>query len=154
MSSFKLRPRFRKVCSGTINDHTSYFKDLLINTDDFNGSVAASFIKIRIAPKDNHYWSPELTLMLEEHEKGTLIRGLYSPKSSVWTLFAFAYGTISLMLIGIIIWGGVEWQMNNDSTILTLGVPALLGIGILIYFIAFQFIACLFSEILGLSITE
>lgn len=136
MSSFKLRPRFRKVCSGTIEEHTTFFKELFNNTDDFNGTVATSFIKIRIAPKDNHYWSPELTLMLEEHEKGTLIRGLYSPKSSVWTMFAFAYGTISLLLIGIIIWGGVEWQMNSDTSLLSFGVPVLLGVGLLVYMIA------------------
>lgn len=136
MSSFKLRPRFRKVCTGTIEEHTSDFKELFNQTDDFDGSVATSFIKIRIATKDNHYWSPELSLMLEDHEKGTLIRGLYSPKSSVWTMFAFAYGTIALLLVGLLIWGGVVWQMNNDPSLLTMGVPVLLGIGLLVYLIA------------------
>jgi|APTNR8051073442_1049403.scaffolds.fasta_scaffold03268_10 hypothetical protein len=136
MSSFKLRPRFRKVCSGTIEEHTSHFKELLATEGDIAGSVATSFIKLRIAPKDNHYWSPELSLMLEPHEKGTLIRGLYSPKSSVWTLFAFAYGTIAILLAGLLVWGGVEWQMNNDASLLTLGVPSLLGAGLLVYLIA------------------
>ena len=27
MSSFKLRPRFRKVCTGTVEEHTSHFKE-------------------------------------------------------------------------------------------------------------------------------
>jgi len=136
MSSFKLRPRFRKLCKGDIENHTTHFKEVLDGTSEFDGSIATSFVKIRIAAKDNHYWSPELSLMLEEHEKGTLIRGLYSPKSSVWTMFAFAYGTIALLLAGILIWGGVEWQMNNDTSLLTIGIPSLLGLGLLVYLIA------------------
>ena len=136
MSSFKLRPRFRKVCTGTIDEHTTHFKQLLVTEDDIAGSVANAFIKLRIAPKDNHYWSPELSLMLEPHEKGTLIRGLYSPKSSVWTMFAFAYGTISILLAGLLVWGGVVWQMNDDPSLLAMGVPSLLGAGIVVYMIA------------------
>ncbi|MCB0702547.1 MAG: hypothetical protein R2863_09995 [Candidatus Kapaibacterium sp.] len=136
MSSFKLRPRFRKICKGTIDEHKEHFRELLEKDADIDGTIASSLIKLRIAPKNNHYWSPELTLMLEPHEKGTLIRGLYSPKSSVWTLFAFAYGTISILLAGILIWGGVEWQMNNDTSLLAMGVPSLLGAGLLVYLIA------------------
>jgi hypothetical protein len=136
MSSFKLRPRFKKVCVGTIEEHTTHFKELLAKEGDIAGSVATSFIKLRIAPKDNHYWSPELSLMLEPHEKGTLIRGLYSPKSSVWTMFAFAYGTIAILLAGLLVWGGVVWQMKDDPSLLTMGVPSLLGAGIVVYMIA------------------
>lgn len=136
MSSFKLRPRFRKVCTGTIEEHTTHFKQILETTTEFDGSVATAFIKIRIAEKDNHYWSPELSLMLEDHEKGTIIRGLYSPKSSVWTMFAFAYGTLAILLAGLLVWGGVEWQLNNNSSMLTMGVPTLVGAGVIVYMIA------------------
>lgn len=136
MSSFKLRPRFKKVSSGSVEEHRVHFQKIIDSTDEFNGTVANAMVKFRIAEKDNHYWSPELTLMLEEHEKGTLIRGLYSPKSSVWTLFAFAYGSIAMLLAGLLVWGGVEWQMNDNPDLIYTGVPVLLGAALLIYLIA------------------
>ena len=136
MSSFKLRPRFRKISKGSVEEHREHFQKLIDSTDEFNGTVASSMVKFRIAEKDNHYWSPELTLMLEEHEKGTLISGLYSPKSSVWTLFAFAYGTVAMLLAAVLIWGGVEWQMNNNTDLIYTGVPVLLGVALVIYLIA------------------
>jgi len=136
MSSFKLRPRFKKVSSGSVEEHRVHFQKIIDSTDEFNGTVANVMVKFRIAEKDNHYWSPELTLMLEEHEKGTLIRGLYSPKSSVWTLFAFAYGSIAMLLAGLLVWGGVEWQMNDNPDLIYTGVPVLLGAALLIYLIA------------------
>jgi len=136
MSSFKLRPRFKKISSGTLEEHRVHFQKLIDSTDEFGGTVAKAMVKIRIAEKDNHYWSPELSLMLEEHEKGTLIRGLYSPKSSVWTLFAFAYGSIAMLMAGLLVWGGLEWQMNGNHDLIYTDVPVLLGIALLIYVIA------------------
>lgn len=51
-------------------------------------------------------------------------------------MFAFAYGTISILLAGLLVWGGVVWQMNDDPSLLAMGVPSLVGAGIIIYMIA------------------
>lgn len=136
MSSFKLRPRFEKICDGQMSDLEEHFKDLLKDHPEFTGTVSKSFARIRMCDDELHYWSPQLTLMLEEHEKGTKIRGLYGPNPSVWAMFAFGYGSIATLIIGFLIWGGVKWQFEDDPFLITTGIPILLGAAVILYLVA------------------
>ena len=49
---------------------------------------------LRVLPEKRHYWSPELSLQVEDDEQGVLIRGFFGPRSSVWTMFIFFYALL------------------------------------------------------------
>jgi cellulose synthase/poly-beta-1,6-N-acetylglucosamine synthase-like glycosyltransferase len=49
--------------------------------------------------KDQHFWSPQLTVTVEDVEGETEIRGLYGPKPSVWTMFIFFYCVVGFLAI-------------------------------------------------------
>ncbi len=136
MTSFKIRPRFKFVCPYDYDLLKKTIKEKLTSTDQpIVGEIGHEYILIKINIAERHYWSPQLSLSLEEHKQGTLIRGLYGPKPSIWTLFAFAYGTIGVLItfIGII---GLSNMMLNKGIAILWTIPVLLFIAAIIYIIA------------------
>lgn len=88
------------------------------STKECVGREVDNHIVIKIPKEEQHYWSPQLSLSLEEEEKGTLIRGLYGPSPNVWALFAFGYGALSVLWMFHAIVGFSIWQMGNGSMVL------------------------------------
>ena len=84
------------------------------------GECLPNYIVLKVPQEDQHYWSPQLSLMLEPMEKGTIIRGLYGPKPSIWTMFIFAYAVLGVgaMFVGII--GFARLNLNMPAPILWL----------------------------------
>ncbi len=61
---------------------------------------------IKIPEEKQHFWSPQLDLQIwdsEEDEK-TMLRGLFGPKPSVWTLFMFLHFAVAGLFIAAGIW--------------------------------------------------
>lgn len=50
------------------------------------------FLCIRIPLDQRHFWSPRLTLSIDEDEDGrTRIEGIYGPNANLWALFLYSY---------------------------------------------------------------
>ena len=60
-----------------------------------------------------HFWSPELSIEIEESEENSVLHCILGPRSAIWTLFATLYG-LSLFagLIGIVL-GLSQWSIGN-----------------------------------------
>jgi hypothetical protein len=100
------------------------------------GTILNSYAILRVHDDQQHYWSPQLTVELEEHEKGTLIRGLVGPRPAVWTLFASFYAfAIFGGLVGLI-WGLSQWSLGITPFALWI-VPVALFLVIIAYSIAY-----------------
>lgn len=69
------------------------------------GKFVKPMVVITVVDEDRHFWSPELSLDLEEKEEGTEIRCLLGPHSSIWTMFATFYGFSVLVGIAGLVWG-------------------------------------------------
>lgn len=82
---FEVRLRFKKLVPETPADISEQVKELLVkHPDKIVGRITHKHIRIRIAEKDRHFWSPQLSLNMEETGTGTEIRGLYGPKPDIW----------------------------------------------------------------------
>lgn len=135
MSSFKLRPRFKSYSDLSIDEIKSRIKFAIDNHEKITGSLADSFIILKPKSEFSHYWSPQLTMMLEEEDGKTIIRGLYGPKQSVWLMFAFLYGVLAMVSIIITIWAAVEQYLIKETT-LWYYLPIPFIIAFVIYLIA------------------
>ncbi len=84
------------------------------------GLVTEGYARIKIPAKDRHYWSPELSVMLEdlEEKEGTLLNGLYSPAPAVWTMFVFFYALIGFALIVVAIIGFSRLSLDMPAPVL------------------------------------
>lgn len=99
------------------------------------GSLIPGHIFLRIHMEQQHYWSPKLTISLEEYAWGTLIRGLYSPASNVWSLFLFGYATVGIFALFATLIRSSRLRLGMEAPILWV-IPGLVGIVLTLYLTA------------------
>ena len=134
----RVRPRIRV--------HSDYSPDEIIQRissfleqEECNcdGKYMKDFATIMIPEEEQHLWSPQLTLTIEKMEIGSLVRGLYGPKPSLWTLFFFFYVAIGFAALIIAMIGLSFWSLDKPTTILWL-VPALGLVFLSLYLVAYS----------------
>ena len=118
---FAIRPRFEAELPVKQADVIQKLKKGLTQPDaPCIGLATTGFATIKLPEKDRHYWSPQLSVMLEdlEEKEGTLLRGLYSPAPAVWTMFVFFYAIIGFALLVIAIIGFSRLSLDMSAPIL------------------------------------
>ena len=130
MSSFRIRPRFRHFSELQTEEIIHRFRHALgRQEEEFLGTVLPEYLVIRIHPDKQHFWSPQLSLMLEPEENGTLIRGLYGPAPSVWTIWTLGYGALGVLSTFAAIFGFVQVNLGKPAPILwSLVIFAIVGL--------------------------
>ena len=96
----QIRPRFKIQTEVSVNDIIAKIESAL-KTDDSKcvGKVNHNFITLSAPISEQHYWSPQLSLTIDMEDEKTTIRGVYSPRPAVWTMFVFFYSIIGLVIL-------------------------------------------------------
>ncbi|NND34674.1 MAG: hypothetical protein HKN76_18960, partial [Saprospiraceae bacterium] len=126
MTSFRIRPKFE----------LSYPERSAVVIDRLNKKLAQEplfdvveipghFI-LKIKKEDQHYWSPQLNLAIEDQSDGAKIRGRYEPHHNVWTLFVLIYLALAILCLFVIIFGLSQWGLGLPAKILWI-LPLLLA---------------------------
>jgi hypothetical protein len=124
---FEVRLRFKKLAPETPEQIIESVKKLLAeHSDEIVGRVTYNTIRIRIVEKDRHFWSPELSLNMEETGMGTEIRGLYGPKPDIWLGYMFTYFFLGFVVLVLSMIGFSRYNLGLSSYILW-AVPFILG---------------------------
>ncbi len=133
----RIRPRFKTHSEKRSEEIVSAIRTHL-STDGSKceGKTTAHFATIYPLQEDQHYWSPQLTITIEEEENGSLIRGLYGPKPSVWTMFVFFYSFIGFAILIVSMIGLSFLTLDQSATILWL-IPVLVFIFMSLYLVAY-----------------
>lgn len=131
MSAIEIRPRFQQSVPIPQPEVLQRFEQALEQASGLEGSIIDHHVVLRIPVDQQHYWSPQLSLTLEEEETGTLIRGLFGPRSSVWLMFVFMYSSIGVISLFIAITGFSQLSLGMPAPALwALPVAALLALGL------------------------
>jgi hypothetical protein len=134
----RIRPRIH-LESGLHPDEVIERIARLLSDDRCNceGHYRRNYATITIPEEEQHLWSPQLTITLEKTDSGSLVRGLYGPKPSIWTMFFFFYAFIAFaaMIIGMI--GLSFWSLGKPAPILWL-VPILAVVFLSLYLVAYS----------------
>jgi len=136
MTSYHIRPRFQEIIAASpevIQHRIQAYAETV--TDCHLTDGVPGHLVVKIPPADQHYWSPQLGLTFEEHEEGTLVRGLYGPNPTVWLLFMFGYGTLGTIALFIAIIGFSQKNLGIDAPILWV-LPVLAAAALTLYLIA------------------
>jgi hypothetical protein len=132
----RIRPRIRFEYKDSPSGFSETIKRRLNQQNNIDGEVLSNFITIYPVQEDQHYWSPQLTLTMEATEKGSLIRGLYGPQPSVWTMFIFFYALIGFATLMVSMIGLSFLSLGKDASILWL-VPVLILLFCSLYVVAY-----------------
>jgi len=124
---FEVRLRFKVLVQETPAQLVESVKELLSqNQDKIVGRITHNHIRIRIVEVNRHFWSPELSLNLEETGLGTEVRGLYGPKPDVWLGYMFTYFFLGFITMVVSVIGFSRYNLGLSSYILW-SVPFILG---------------------------
>jgi hypothetical protein len=124
---FEVRLRFKKLAPETPEEIVAAVKQVLAdNNEKIVGRITHNHIRIRIAEKDRHFWSPQLSLNLEETGLGTEIRGLYGPKPDIWLGYMFTYFFLGFVTLAVSVVGLSRYNLGMSSYILWV-IPFVLG---------------------------
>lgn len=133
----RIRPRIRLETHYSPDQLRNIFsKNLKLYDSKIKGTVLPNFIYIAPVEKDQHYWSPQLTITIEEKEDGSLIRGLYGPKPSVWTMFVFFYSIIGFATL-IMLMIGLSYLSLGKATTIFWFVLLLIVLFLTLYLVAY-----------------
>jgi len=138
MASFKIRPKFEIELDE--NPETIYNNFLDKKSKMDCGCVIDAIpdhIVLKVNKDDRHFWSPQLTIILEDSDQGSMVRGRYGPNGNVWTLFAGAYFACGVFITFISIIGFSRKSLGMDAPILWV-LPFLIVLTIVLY-LASQF---------------
>lgn len=138
MSSFRIRPRFNETLSVSQEEFRSNIEEALNKEDGVIGSVSETYCVLKIPMAERHYWSPQLTLNLEEEEDNEThlrVRGLYGPKPSVWAAFFMSYAAIGILILFIGVIGMSQALLDKPAPILW-AVPVLALVALVLYLVA------------------
>ncbi|NNK79982.1 MAG: hypothetical protein HKO93_00665, partial [Flavobacteriales bacterium] len=100
-----IRPRFKVVADISAEELCERLKEgLRKHNSQVVGEAHKRYANIKIPKYDLHYWSPQLTLTMEESEDKVIVRGLFGPRPAVWTMIMFFYAFIgfAITVIGVI----------------------------------------------------
>lgn len=133
----RIRPRFKfEVPHNAREINQQIRKELDSGQCNCTGTTTDGFAYFCPKQKDRHFWSPQLTLTIEETENGSIVRGLYGPQPSVWTMFVFIYSAIGfLFLISLLIFLSY-WSLGIPSPFSWI-TPLLLVLFMSIYLVAY-----------------
>ena len=133
----KIRPRFKIAIEHPPGELIAAIrKELAKENASCSGTTTANFASIFPLPEHRHYWSPQLTITIEQTENGSFVRGLYGPKPSVWTMFVFFYSLIGFATLIVLMIGLSYLTLDQPAPILWL-VPALLLVFLSLYLVAY-----------------
>ena len=134
---YRVRPRFQVVTEdnfGQLEEKVS--KALKEENAPCTGRVNPGYITLYLPVEEQHYWSPQLSITLDELDEGTLIRGLYGPRPAVWTMFVFFYALLGFAILVIGIIGMANLSLEKSGAVLWL-VPLLVITFLTLYLVAF-----------------
>ncbi|MBO6793271.1 MAG: hypothetical protein JJ895_05135 [Balneolaceae bacterium] len=133
----RVRPRIRFYSTKTSDEITSEIKSRIRSGEcNCQGQVTSNFATIYPPVEEQHYWSPQLTITLEEDDSGTLVRGLYGPRPAVWTMFVFFYSIIGFATI-IVAMIGLSFRTIGQPANILWAVPGLILLFFSLYLVAY-----------------
>ncbi|MGC6431654.1 MAG: GTP-binding protein [Jejuia sp.] len=110
-----LRPRFKRELNEGNQSILEQFEASKTKQSDFRVTRIDNHVFIRYPKKDQHFWSPQLHLEIDETStKSSILHGLFGPNPTVWTMFMFLHFIVASAFIAFGIWAYVNWNLGHD----------------------------------------
>lgn len=124
----RLRPRFEYVAPCPAEAAPARLRDALERGGaQIRGRVFGEHAVLHVPSGEERVWSPFLSLDLVWHEEGTLVRGLFGPKPSIWSLFVAAYAICGFGAVFALGFAYAQWSLGQPPWALWVLPVAALG---------------------------
>lgn len=142
-NSIRLRLRFYKDIDENIEVVRQKFVDYSkVISPDFLMKIRNNHIQFTIRGEKQRYWSPYLSVELEEKEgnekKATHIRGLFGPAQTMWTFFIFLHFIIAGIFLTFLMFAFSDYALKQSIVNDVIIMISMIICWILLYVIARQ----------------
>ena len=121
MSALEIRPKFQQEYAVPPVTVLGQLEEALAQpTAPVKGYILDEHIYLKIPHEDQHFWSPQLHLEVEETEEGSRIKGVFGPRPTVWLLFISFYFFLAFASMVIMIMGFSQLNLGLSAKILWL----------------------------------
>ena len=99
----------------------------------WNAISAGNCVEFRVDPMEQRFWSPNLSVQLNDTEAGSKLYGRFSPRPEIWTMFMAIYGVVACGVFAASIYGYVQWFLGTPPwalAIIPFGVVLIVGLHI------------------------
>ena len=131
-----LKPRFQIDFQMNSEVLLSEIKDHLSDVTDYKMKVIDNHVIIDIPEKETHFWSPQLSIEIEDlSETTSKIKGLFGPKPQVWTFFMFIHFIIAtaFLIFGVVAYS--NWSLKKVSIFPVVMLVVLPILWVVLYFV-------------------
>ncbi|MGB3544589.1 hypothetical protein [Rubrivirga sp.] len=123
-----MRPRFESVAPCPALAAPGRLRAALDAADaPCRGEVYGNHAVLHVPRAQERVWSPFLSLDLVGHPEGTLVRGLFGPKPSIWSLFAASYAVCAFGAVFAAGFAFVQWTLGQPPWALWVLLATALG---------------------------
>lgn len=142
MKPLKMQPTFR-LAIPVHTDQAMIRIRKAIKTPELSEYVvsAGQCIDYKIEEADRRFWSPHLSVQLNDTDDGAEVFGRFSPRPEIWTMFMAFYFVAAITIFGALIYAYVQWTLGSYpwalvavpislAIIITLHVASLIGQGL------------------------
>lgn len=131
-----LRPRFKFDVKATNQQLLASFEQQRTKQDNFVVNRVEDHVFIRFPKHQQHYWSPQLHLEINQNEEGhTTVHGLFGPNPTIWTMFMFLHFVVAGLFIALAIWTYSKMTLDEPFAI-----PLFLTLFMIVIWFALYFI--------------
>jgi len=107
----------------------------LVHCSRCTGMSVGRHAELFVPEEEQRVWSPWLSVSAHEDDRGTIVRGRFSPHPNIWTLYLFlAFGLGFALLVGVA-WGYAQWATETTPWAL-ITVPLVVGAAAALYAIS------------------
>lgn len=126
-----MRPRFQLEIPLPPKDvHGRLESKLACGGCPCRATVLGNHVEVTIRDDLRHFWSPHLSLELQEAEQGAVLNGLFGPSPNVWTMFLAGYAFLVLTGFFAGVFGLVQLSLGEPAWGLALAAASFLGCAI------------------------
>jgi hypothetical protein len=112
-----MRPTFERRFACPPKQITQRLRARLERNDvPYRGDFYPNHIIVSLPPEEEHFWSPQLSLDLQATNAGTVVRGIYAPRPSVWTMFMAMYAFAVFGGVIGVVFGSSQWTLGMEPT--------------------------------------
>ena len=113
-----LRPRFKFEINSSNETILKVFEGMKTSEKEFIVSRIDDHVFIKFPKKEQHFWSPQLHLEInEETSHKAIVHGLFGPSPTVWTMFMFFHFIVAALCLGFGVWAYTNANLGNDYSI-------------------------------------
>ncbi|MCD6543705.1 MAG: ABC transporter ATP-binding protein [Flavobacteriaceae bacterium] len=131
-----LKPRFKIKVDEDKEIVMDRFRD---NLKDINckycSKIVDNHIVIDVPKEEEHFWSPQLHVEVENEKEQTIVKGVLGPQPKIWTFFMFLHFAVAIAFFVFFVMFYTKWSLKQDyifSMIMFIAMPV---IWLLLYFV-------------------